>query len=167
MSDRPIIWPSRDSARSKQCANRQGANHRDRSDDGDIIAPDLRGGRVAARDYATRIIPFGRARNFTGVMSDHRFHTFHISHYARNFNVAAGQTISVAAPNVVVGENEFYVRSTVADDDPDKIRAVRVRILRNGEVIAKQWVESEPGMAVEGPVMIEVPASAAPHVEDE
>jgi len=70
--------------------------------------------------------------------------------------VEAGQPMVVDAPTVVVGSNEFYIKSNPVEEDPDKIRVARIRVLRNGEEVAKHWIESEPGLAVEGTFAIDV-----------
>ena len=78
-------------------------------------------------------------------------------------NVPAGQPIVIApVRDVVQGKNEFFVKAVPADSNADVSRAVRVRILRDGQPISDSTLWSEPGLPVQGKVDLVVPASAAP-----
>lgn len=77
----------------------------------------------------------------------------------RTESVEAGVAMVAEAPSIVVGRNEFYIASSPADNDATKVRIARIRVLRNGDEIAKHWIESEPGLAVEGTFAIDVAES--------
>ena len=63
------------------------------------------------------------------------------------------------------GRNEFYVEATPVDDGAQLSRAMRVRILRDGQPVADESRWSEPGWPVQGTVELHVAAdhSNAPH----
>jgi hypothetical protein len=78
-------------------------------------------------------------------------------------SVPAGQPIVIAPiRGVDQGKNEFFVKAVPADSNVDVSRAVRVRVLRDGEPISESTLWSEPGLPVQGKVDLVVPASAAP-----
>ena len=59
-------------------------------------------------------------------------------------------------PRVVEGRNSFFLKVTPADSDFNSERAVRVRVLRDGEPVSEQTLWSEPGGVVEGIVNVDV-----------
>ncbi len=59
--------------------------------------------------------------------------------------------------SVAVGANEFFLRATPQDSNSLAARAVRLRVYRDGHPIAQQTLWSEPGGAVEGAVVVDVP----------
>ncbi len=61
-------------------------------------------------------------------------------------------------PDVEVGQNEFYLMA-VPQPEKDVVHAVRVRILRDEELIAEQWLAAEPGQPVSGTLMVDVPVA--------
>ena len=81
--------------------------------------------------------------------------------------VKAGETIVLDAPGVVEGTNEFLLVSSPVEDDPDAVRAARIRVLKNDDLVVEEWIASEPGLAAEGTVTLEIPASSDPDVENE
>lgn len=60
--------------------------------------------------------------------------------------------------SVTAGANEFFLRATPQDSNSLAARAVRLRVYRDGNPIAQQTLWSEPGGAVEGTVVVEVPS---------
>jgi hypothetical protein len=66
-------------------------------------------------------------------------------------------------PGVATGTNEFFVRATPADGSAPAVRAIRVRILRDGHPISAQSLWSEPGQPVEGVVRVKVEATLDEH----
>jgi hypothetical protein len=70
----------------------------------------------------------------------------------------------VAGPGAA-GRNEFYVAATPAESGANVSRALRVRVLRDGEPVADQSLWSEPGWPVQGTVELHVVAdhAGAPH----
>lgn len=78
--------------------------------------------------------------------------------------VASGETVMVEnVTGLVEGENELYVKASSADGNADKVRGLRVRVLRDGLVLAEQWLSCEPGASVEGPVRV----TLSPTLNDE
>ena len=66
-----------------------------------------------------------------------------------------GQPIVIEnVAGLVVGQNELFVRATAAQEDPNAIRAMRVRVLRNEMVVAQAWLSSEPGTPAAGTVSL-------------
>ena len=70
--------------------------------------------------------------------------------------IASGDEVVADVPGLIVGRNELYLQATASDGDPNKIRGLRVRVLRDEMVVAEQWLSSEPGAPVEGPVAIDI-----------
>lgn len=62
-------------------------------------------------------------------------------------------------PGVVEGRNEFYLEVTPAESDEPREHAVRLRILRDNEVIAEQTLWSPPGEPVRGLTTLVVPTA--------
>lgn len=72
--------------------------------------------------------------------------------------VATGAVITVSdVQGLVQGANEFFVVAAPQDRSQPVARAVRVRVLRNGQPLAEQTIWSEPGEIVEGTVVVEIP----------
>ncbi len=61
---------------------------------------------------------------------------------------------------MVTGRNEFFIRAIPQDSTNPIARAIRVRILRDGQPLTDETLWSEPGDVVEGAVVVEVPAWA-------
>ena len=59
---------------------------------------------------------------------------------------------------MVAGQNEFFVQAAPQDTTTARARAVRVRILRDGNPLADETLWSEPGEVVQGAVLVHVPA---------
>lgn len=57
---------------------------------------------------------------------------------------------------VAVGKNSFYVRLSAADESWDVERAARIRVYRDGALVAEKTIWSAPGEPVEGVMEIEV-----------
>jgi len=70
--------------------------------------------------------------------------------------------------SVAIGANEFFLRATPQDMNSLAARAVRLRVYRDGNPIAQETLWSEPGGAVEGAIVVNVPpeASTAPNSSD-
>lgn len=66
---------------------------------------------------------------------------------------------------IVEGANSFFVKVAPAESNFTAQRAVRVRVLRDGQPIAEQTLWSRPGEAVEGEVQIVVhkQTTSVPH----
>jgi len=80
--------------------------------------------------------------------------------YNRQQPAANGTPIVIDdVQGLVAGDNELFIRATPASDDPNAIRAIRVRVLRNGRVIAEVWLSSEPGTPAEGTVRLQLTAT--------
>lgn len=71
--------------------------------------------------------------------------------------VNAGETIVLEAAGIVEGTNEFLLVSSPVEDDPNAVRAARIRVLRNDDLVVEKWIASEPGLAAEGTVMLDIP----------
>lgn len=61
-----------------------------------------------------------------------------------------------SVPGVVVGQNEFYVQASPSEIDVAQARAVRVSVLRGGNVVATETLWPEIGDVVQGTVQLEV-----------
>jgi hypothetical protein len=85
----------------------------------------------------------------------------------RTDRIAAGTHVVVkSVAGIVVGANEFYVQATPQDTTSPVARALRVRVLRNGNPLSQQTLWSEPGDVIQGAIVVEVPAwSGAPDRE--
>ena len=71
--------------------------------------------------------------------------------------VSAGEVVTVEKiDNVVNGQNEFFVQATPADSDALLARALRIRILRDGQVISDSSLWSEPGETIQGTLLLEL-----------
>lgn len=77
----------------------------------------------------------------------------------RTETVSSGSVVTAEVEGIVEGKNELYLKTTAADDDPDAVRIVRVRVLRDDKLIVEKYVASEPGMAVEGPIVLDIPST--------
>ena len=72
--------------------------------------------------------------------------------------VAAGRPVTIAdLPNMTLGRNEFFVTASVPANEPNQEHAVRVRILRDGQPIARRTLWSAPGEPVQGIVVVDLP----------
>ena len=80
----------------------------------------------------------------------------------RTDTIPANRLVEFAAPGVVEGRNEFFVEAVGFDDNPDLVRALQLRVLRDRRPIAEKWLSSAPGEPVVGAVMVEVPRSFRP-----
>jgi hypothetical protein len=79
----------------------------------------------------------------------------------RSDPIEAGSQINVeSVDGIVVGANEFFVQATPQDTTANVARAVRVRILRDGQPLADDTLWAEPGDVVQGAVVVDVPAWA-------
>jgi hypothetical protein len=75
--------------------------------------------------------------------------------FERSQPVASGETVIVEnVTGLIAGDNELYLKANSADGDADKVRGLRVRVLRDGLMMAEQWLSCEPGAPVEGPVRV-------------
>ncbi len=71
--------------------------------------------------------------------------------------VAAGETLQANdVQGIVAGRNAFFVRAVPAESSSQVPNAVRVKILRDGELIAENSLWSESGSIVAGEVIIQV-----------
>ena len=81
--------------------------------------------------------------------------------------VKQGEPIVIdEVPGVAEGSNSFYIKVAPGNQGSSAMRAVRVRVLRDGQSVAEQTLWSEPGAPVEGVVEVLVPRSrqaAHPH----
>jgi hypothetical protein len=75
----------------------------------------------------------------------------------RKTPLPAGEPVRLAAPDVRVGANEFYLRAWPAAAAAGE-HAARVRVLRDGEVLAERTLWARPGEPVEGAIALTVPA---------
>jgi hypothetical protein len=76
--------------------------------------------------------------------------------------VPAGEPLVVEnIPGIVEGENELYFECVPKDDGRQLARAVRIRLLRDGAVVADQTLWAEAGLVPQGTVMLKVEGS--PH----
>ncbi|MDG2380893.1 MAG: hypothetical protein P8N76_04410 [Pirellulaceae bacterium] len=76
--------------------------------------------------------------------------------------IEAGKTLRIEdIEGVASGSNEFFVRASPRDSGTLVARAVRIRILRDGNPIVEESLWAEPGELVEGVVIIDVPAQAS------
>jgi hypothetical protein len=78
----------------------------------------------------------------------------------------AGNAIVVEdVEGVVEGANSFFIKIAPAESDFTSQRAVRIRVLRDGESVSEETLWSEPGAAVEGIVNVHVAHShsSEPH----
>jgi hypothetical protein len=95
---------------------------------------------------------------------------------ARQDHVAAGTPIVIEDVQGIVagdgrtGRNEFYVKATPAEDSGETefavSRAVRVRVLRDGQPVGDSTIWSAPGQPVEGVVTVAVAPSATASEEE-
>ena len=77
----------------------------------------------------------------------------------RTDSIAAGEQVRADhVQGIVTGKNEFFVQATPQDGVAAVARAVRVRILRDGNPVADETLWAEPGEVVQGAVMVDVPA---------
>ncbi len=68
-----------------------------------------------------------------------------------------GQILTISpVPDVKVGPNEFLI-SAVPQEEQDVVHAVRVRVLRDAEVMAEQWLAAEPGWPISDTLLLNVP----------
>ncbi|MCP4190739.1 MAG: hypothetical protein GY768_08930 [Planctomycetaceae bacterium] len=76
--------------------------------------------------------------------------------------IEAGQTLRIEnIAGVASGINEFFVRASPRDVSSHVARAVRIRILRDGNPIVEESLWAEPGELVQGVVVIDVPVQAS------
>jgi hypothetical protein len=76
--------------------------------------------------------------------------------------VPAGEPLVVPnIPGVLVGDNEFYFESVPKNEGAPVARAVRVRLFRDGTLVAEQTLWSEPGQVPRGPILLHVEAPKA------
>jgi hypothetical protein len=82
----------------------------------------------------------------------------------RSDRIEAGSTLRIEpVASVAQGRNEFYVEAVPSSEATTGARAVRVRVLRDGEAVADQTLWAEPGEPVAGPVVVDVPRRAGEH----
>lgn len=75
--------------------------------------------------------------------------------YSHSEPAKNGQPITIEkVAGLKEGMNELFVMATPADGTEDAVRGMRVRVLRNGLVLAEDWLSSEPGSTVEGTVKL-------------
>ena len=60
-------------------------------------------------------------------------------------------------PRIQPGVNSFFVRCTPSASEGDVARALRLRVLRDGDPIADSTLWSAPGAPCEGVVEVKVP----------
>ncbi len=72
-------------------------------------------------------------------------------------NIASGTLLASDVAGIVEGPNEFWCFATAAETDDQLTRALRIRVLRDDVPIAEQWIASDPGGPVTGPVTVTIP----------
>ncbi len=74
--------------------------------------------------------------------------------------VAAGEPIVIDnLPGIIEGKNEFYFECVPRDDGKSIARAVRVQLLRDGQVVADSTLWADPGQVPRGQITLDVPAT--------
>ncbi len=73
--------------------------------------------------------------------------------------VSSGVLPEIQAPEIKAGRNECFFFASPAESSPTAIRAARIRLTQAGNIIDEKWFVSEPGGAVEGTMMFDVPGA--------
>jgi hypothetical protein len=82
--------------------------------------------------------------------------------------IEAGETVRVdQIDGVVTGANEFFVQASPRDQQATAARAIRVRVLQDGNPVAEESLWAEPGELVEGVVAVDVRVAAAGKTSDQ
>lgn len=71
--------------------------------------------------------------------------------------LTAGETLRASdVQQVVAGRNAFFVRALPAESEREHPCVARVKILRDGEVVAENSIWSAPGEVLAGELLVEV-----------
>jgi hypothetical protein len=85
----------------------------------------------------------------------------------RTQRLPAGTPILIEdLPGIVEGRNEFFVSVFVPDDGLAQMRAVRLRLLLDGQFVSEQTLWSPPGEPVQGTLVLEASSAAEPSAPD-
>lgn len=75
----------------------------------------------------------------------------------REDRVAADEVVSVAAiQGITLGDNEFYLEAIPENPDDAASRALRIRVLRNEQLLGETILWAPPGQVVQGTAVVTV-----------